>query len=97
MSIITLQNKNLVLQFDRATGAIVGLTAPQTDWKILERSELGLSFRLLVPLSEEKRNNPVFGEKQALTRLVVGADGRSALFGWDELTSEYGGKHDIRL
>ena len=32
-----------------------------------------------------------------LTRLEVGADGRSALFGWDGLTSEFGGKHDIRL
>jgi hypothetical protein len=92
-----LKNNALSLEFDRANGALVRFTALHSGWKILDRPELGLSFRLMVPLSEEKRNNPVFGEKQNLTRLEIGADGRSALFVWDGLTSEFGGKHDIRL
>ena len=87
MTTFTLKNNILALDFRRDNGALVGLTALRTGWKILDRPELGLSFRLLVPLSEEKRNNPVFGEKQALTRLEVAPDGRSALFGlgWGDL------------
>lgn len=97
MNTFTLKNEAMALEFRGDNGALVGLTALQTNWKILDRPELGLSFRLMVPLSEQKRNNPVFGEKQTLTRLEVNPDGRSALFGWDGLASEYGGKHDIRL
>ena len=97
MEPFTLQNNYLALTFDPANGALIGLTALQTSWKILDRPELGLSFRLMVPLSEEKRNNPVIGEKQALTRLEVNPVGREALFYWDHVSSEYGGMHDIRL
>jgi hypothetical protein len=97
MSELVLQNQNLRLEFRKDTGALTDLTAMKTGWKILDRPELGLSFRLLLPLDEEKRNNPVYGEKQALTRLEVDTNGRSATFGWDGVASEYGGKHDIRL
>ena len=97
MTVFTLENGNLRLEFDRATGALIGLTAIRSGWRILDRPELGLSFRLLLPLSEERRNNPVYGEKQPLTRLEVSPDGRSALFFWDGLISEFGGEHDIRL
>jgi hypothetical protein len=97
MEPLTLQNHNLTLVFDRANGALIMLTALRTGWKIIDRPELGLSYRLMVPLSEEKRDNPVSGEKQTLTRLEVSPDGRAAIFGWDGVTSEYGGKHDIRL
>ena len=97
METFFLQNDNLCLEFDRVYGALVGLSAVPTGWKILDRPQLGLSFRLLVPLSEEKRNNPVFGEKQPLARVEIGGDKRSAVFYWDEVTSEFGGKHPIRL
>jgi Domain of unknown function (DUF6259) len=104
MTTFTLQNNTLSLEFDRTTGALVGLTAKRTGWKILDRPQLGLSFRLLVPLradadwhADSPRNNPVYGEKQALTALDVAADGRSATFVWDGVTSEYGGRLDIKL
>ena len=99
METFVLENGNLRLEFDRANGALIGLSASAASsvWEILNRSELGLSFRLLLPLSEEKRNNPVFGEKQPLARLEIGQDQRSAVFYWDEVTSEFGGKHAIRL
>ena len=97
MDTFTLQNNNLAFTFDRANGALVRFIALRSGWKILVRPELGLSFRLMVPLNEEKRNNPVFGEKQTLTRLELAPDGRSALFGWDGLSSEFGWEHDIRL
>jgi len=97
MKTFSLNNQNLSLEFDRETGALVKLACVGSGWKILDRPELGLSFRLLLPLSEERRNNPVLGEKQRLSRLVVGEDGRSADLYWSDVISEYGGKHDIRL
>jgi hypothetical protein len=97
MTTFTLKNDNLSLKFDRANGALIGLTANQTGWKILDRPQLGLSFRLLLPLSEDRRNNPVYGEEQLLSDLQIDDDGRGAKFYWDGLISEYGGKHDIKL
>ena len=46
MTTFTLTNDNLALEFRRDNGALVGLTAIQTSWKILDRPQLGLSFRL---------------------------------------------------
>jgi hypothetical protein len=97
MTTFKLKNDNLVLEFNRANGALVSLTALRTGWKILDRPHLGLAFRLLVPLSDGLRNNPVYGEKQALTRLEAAPDGYSAEFEWNGVESEYGGKHDIHL
>lgn len=97
MTTLMLQNKNMSLEFDQTTGALVRLTALHTGWKILDRPQLGLSFRLLLPLNDERRNNPVYGEKQTLKSLEGAPDGRSAIFVWDGLTSEFGGKHDIKL
>jgi len=92
-----LENETLRLEFARENGALVGLTAVESGWPILNRLHLGLSFRLLVPLSEERRNNPVFGEKQKTTSVETAADGRSATFIWNGVTSEHGGQHDIKL
>jgi hypothetical protein len=97
MNTISLENSTLRLEFNRATGALTGLTAVQTGWKIFDRPSLGLSFRLLAPLSEEKRNNPVYGEKQALTSVAVAPDNRCAVFTWDGVTSELGGALAIKL
>lgn len=93
---IVLQNNTLRLEFDPASGALCGLSAVQTGWKILDRAHLGLSFRLLVPLSEEKRNNPVFGEKQTLASCQVDPDQKRAVFTWGPLHSA-GGELQIRL
>jgi hypothetical protein len=113
MNTFTLENETLRLEFNRETGALVGLTAVESDWKIMDRPHLGLSFRLLLPLrqdfgelsraaqgkllSEERRNNPVFGEKQKTASVTVAADRRRATFVWNGVTSEYGGQHPIKL
>ena len=86
----------------------------QTGWEILNRPHLGLSFRLLVPLTSddpvdvafaermgrahgERRNNPVYGEKQTLTSLELAPDGKAATFTWDGVTSEVGGPLPIKI
>jgi hypothetical protein len=97
MEPIRLHNSTLALEFSPQTGALTSFTASQTGWKILDRPQLGLSFRLLVPLSEELRNNPVYGEKQPLTDVDASPDGRRVVFIWDGVQSERGGKLDIRV
>jgi len=93
---IVLSNESLRLEFAPDTGALVGLSAVETGWTLLDRPHVGLSFRLMLPLPG-RRNNPVFGEKQTLTSVEAGNDGRSAAFVWDGVTSEYGGHHDVRV
>ena len=45
----------------------------------------------------ERRNNAVLGEKQQLTALAVGPDGRSATFTWDNVVSEHAGTVPIKV
>ncbi len=97
MNTFTLENETLRLVFDRENGALVGLSAPGSGWQLLDRPHLGLSFRLLMPLSDELRNNPVFGEKQKTTSVEVAPDRRSAKFVWDGVTSERGGAHEVKV
>lgn len=97
MNTVTLENKTLSLKFDPNNGALVEMHARELNWPILTPPHVGLSFRLLVPLSEEKRDNPVFGEKQTLAHLEVSPDRRNAKFEWDNLLSEAGGKLAIKV
>ena len=94
MSPIILENEALHLEFDPDNGALTKLVAVETGWEILSRPHLGLSFRLLVPLPQQ-RDNPVFGEKQHLSGMQKTAS--SVTFTWDSVTSEYGGIHKIKL
>lgn len=96
MDAFVIQNTNLRLKFDEFNGSLIGLTAIKTGWEIFNRPKLGLSFRLMVPMPD-KRNNPVYGEKQSLSKVEKSSDGGSITFTWDKITSEYGGSHDIRV
>ena len=91
-----LKNETLQLEFNDSNGALTRLTAVQTGWNILDRPGLGLSFRLMLPLPG-RRNNPVYGEKQTLSSLQIDKDMRSAFFVWDNMVSEYGGRHAIKV
>jgi hypothetical protein len=104
MSTFILENETLRLEFAPETGALVGITAVQTGWQILNRPHLGLSFRLLVPLRPQsdwhisgQRNNTVNGEKQKVTSIEITDDHRSATFVWDGVTSEHGGELNIKV
>jgi len=97
MSDLTLQNETLSLTFSGETGALTGLASALTGWRVLDRPELGLSFRLLVPLSEERRNNQVLGERQRPAAIEPGRDGRSLRIAWKGVVSELGAELDIGL
>ena len=64
MTTIVLANETLRLEFDRDTGALVHVATADGTWQLLDRPQLGLSFRLLVPLSG-RRNNPVLRREAA--------------------------------
>ena len=96
MDIITLENSALRLQFARENGALVGFTAKETAWEVLNRHHLGLSFQLMVPLPG-RRNNPVHGERQQVSSLQIDDDQRSVCFTWNRVTSAYGGEHAIKV
>jgi hypothetical protein len=96
MDKFVLKNENLSLTFNKTNGALVKLTAVNTNWDILDREELGLSFRLMVPMPG-KRNNAVFGEKQQLTTLKMSPDKKSVNFTWDHVVSEFGDCHNIKV
>ncbi len=93
MNEFVLENEVLKAVFNGRTGALATLTSKKTDWVITRRPELGLSFRMLVPL-EGKRNNPVLGEKQPSPEVKKTGDGGLA-FTWRKVRSERGGEHDI--
>jgi len=96
MDTLTLQNKTLKLEFSKENGALVALTAVQTGWKILDRPQLGLSFRLLVPM-EGRRNNPVYGEKQKVSSIQPDLGKNRIIFGWDTVMTERGEEKAIRV
>ena len=104
MSLMSLENETLRLTFERDNGALVGITALKTGWEILNRPQLGLSFRLLVPLRPQsdwhlpgQRNNHVYGEKQKTSRVALADDQHSVTFEWDRVTSEHGGELNIKV
>ncbi len=94
---ILLENGNLCMAFDGDTGALCRLSSPLLDWALFAPGETGLSFQLLVPLGEERRNNKVFGERQRLSSARLGPDGRSLELVWDGVVSEQTGPLAIRV
>ena len=95
MESLQLNAGSLLLEFDPKTGALIGMTAKDTGWNILRRAELGLSWRLLVPVNDELRDNPVFGEYQDAPAITRGED--FLQFTWDGVNSERAGKLDIKV
>jgi Domain of unknown function (DUF6259) len=93
---IVLENNELKAVFNKNTGALTGVTGKTAEWQFQKRAELGISFQLLVPLPQ-KRNNPVFGNKQQLKKYELSPDNKTITFYWEKLISERGGLLNINL
>src|SRR5665648_680874 len=87
-----LENEYLRVGLSAETGALASLEDRQQHWNIIGRSELGLSFRLLVPLPD-RRNNPVFGAEQDSPSVEV--DAESIRFVWNRVRSRLGGEQPM--
>src|ERR1700749_4868974 len=65
---VVLEDADLVVAFDSASGALLRMVRKTSSWVVERRPELGVSFRLLVPL-RQRRDNFVLGTKQRAGRV----------------------------
>ncbi len=86
---LILEDNRLLVAFDKGTGALTRIHRKSTNWVIERRPELGVSFRLLAPLPNQ-RANFVLGRKQR-TASVEKVSANQVRLKWSNLLSEHGG------
>ena len=86
---VVLEDSELRVAFDPASGALTRMEHKATGWTIERRPELGVSFRLHAPLPNQ-RANFVLGSKQR-ARSVQKVSSKQVRLEWTELISEHGG------
>ncbi len=86
---VILQGSEMLVAFDRASGALTRMEHKPTNWTIERRPALGVSFRMLAPLPG-RRANFVLGQKQKAASVEKIADDQVRLQ-WKNLLSEHGG------
>ncbi len=92
---IALEDDELVIAFDKASGALTRMERKSTQWVIERRPELGASFRLLVPMPKQ-RANFVQGQKQRAASVEKVASNRVEIV-WKDPVSEHGGVIPLTL
>lgn len=86
---VVLEDKELLVAFDKESGAITRIERKSTKWLIHRRPELGISFRMLVP-TRGRRDNLVLGQKQRAVSVEKISE-REVRLQWKDLLSEHGG------
>lgn len=86
---VVLEDDALLVAFDKRSGAITRFERKSTQWTIQRRPELGLSFRLLVPMPH-RRANFVRGEQQSAQNVEKISNTQVRIL-WRNLLSEHGG------
>jgi hypothetical protein len=92
---IVLQDNKLLVEFNSSTGALIKMEYKSSNWIIERRAELGVSFRLFVPLSD-RRYNYILGQKQKLVKIEKISEHEIKLE-WNNLISENGSILPIEL
>ena len=85
---VTLKDKSILVSFDSQSGALTKLENLSTHWVIEQRPELGISFRLNVPL-ENQRDNFILGRNQKAVE-VKKISSYEVQLKWENLASEQG-------
>lgn len=86
---IVLQDSDLLIAFDPATGALARMEHKTTQWSIERRPALGVSFRMQASLPGD-RANFILGTKQRAAGVDKIADNKVRLT-WKNLVSEHAG------
>ncbi|HEV2487640.1 MAG TPA: DUF6259 domain-containing protein [Terracidiphilus sp.] len=86
---VVLQDADLLVAFDAASGALVRMERKSTQWSIERRPAFGVSFRLHAPLPD-RRDNFVLGKKQRAASVEKISRDQVRLQ-WKDLVSEHGG------
>lgn len=94
-TLVHLETSRIRLDFDSSNGSLVGIYSKLSQWNVIKRPYLGLSWRLMIPL-EGRRNNNAWGHLQPIPPKCTCTD-HSISFEWEEITSEYGGRHEIAV
>ena len=92
---VVLEDKELLVAFDRKSGALTRMVRKPTRWVVERRPELGVSFRLLVPLPG-RRANFVLGQKQTAAK-VEKVSNTEVQIVWKDPVSEHGGVIPLTL
>jgi hypothetical protein len=92
---VVLEDKELLVAFDKASGALTRMVRKSTNWVIERRPEQGVSFRLLVPLPKQ-RANFVLGQKQRAASVQKVSGNRVEII-WKDPVSEHGGVVPLTL
>ncbi len=86
---LVLEDTELLVAFDPASGALTRMEHKPTKWTIERRPALGASFRMLAPLPKQ-RANFILGQKQRAKSVEKITDNQIQLQ-WTNLESEHGG------
>ena len=86
---VVLQDDELLVAFDRGSGALTRMERKTSQWTIERRPALGVSFRLLAPIPK-RRANFILGQKQR-ARSVEKVSEHQVRIQWKDLVSEHGG------
>ena len=91
-----LENSRIQLEFDEATGAIVGFLNKTTHWQLIRQKKLAEGIRLLVPINLQQRNNRVLSQNQTLSSFDKTDDTHATLV-WEKVKGEISGELDIKV
>ncbi len=86
---VVLQDNKLLVGFDSETGALTRIVDKTTGWTVERRPELGMSFRMLVPLPH-RQDNFILGQKQRAVEVKKVSD-HEIVLKWENLLSQHGG------
>jgi hypothetical protein len=86
---VILEDDELLVAFNADSGALTRMVHKTSQWTIERRPELGVSFRLLVPLPNQ-RANFVIGQKQRTAKVEKVSDLKIEIL-WKNPVSERGG------
>jgi len=86
---VVIEDRELLVAFDKTSGALTRLVRKRSNWVVQRRPELGVSFRLLAPLPRQ-RANFVLGQKQTAAS-VEKTSTNEVRIAWNDPLSEHGG------
>ncbi len=86
---IVLQDSKILVAFDSQSGALTKLVDKTTGWTVERRPDLGISFRMLVPLPD-RQDNFILGQKQRAESVEKISD-HEIRIEWKSLLSQHGG------
>jgi len=93
MKTFSLETSNLKIDFNVDNGSLVNIHSKVSNWDLIKRPQLALSWRIMLPL-DGKRNNDAWGHEQGGNPKCEYND-NSISFVWDKITSQFGGEHNI--